>query len=215
MRKYPVLFPRFYRYTLPGGLFRLREEQKTLYLTFDDGPTTDITQKTLEILDDYKAPSTFFLIGKNIDQNPEIVEEIKKRGHVIGSHTQNHANGWKTSLPDYLNEVDTAASKVPSRLFRPPYGRIRWKQASQLQKNGLTLVMWDVISGDFDLTLSGDECADLVKKNARPGSIVVFHDSVKAWPRLSVALPKVLEHFSEMGYVFKALPDGHPAISSS
>lgn len=189
--------------------------KKELYLTFDDGPTPQITEWVLEQLKLYNAKATFFCIGKNVEHHPDIFTKIITEGHSIGNHTQNHTNCWKTSKKTYLKDVDEAQQVINStinnqqsesvNLFRPPYGKITPKRAKQLLKKGYNIIMWDVLSADFDTKISPEKCLENVIKNTKKGSIIVFHDSNKAYPNLQVVLPKTLEYFSNIGYQFKNL----------
>jgi peptidoglycan/xylan/chitin deacetylase (PgdA/CDA1 family) len=183
------------------------EAEKVMYLTFDDGPHATVTPFVLQQLQQYNAKATFFCIGKNVVEQPTIYQQILNDGHSIGNHTHNHLNGWKTNDASYLKNIELAAQHIQSNLFRPPYGRIKKSQAKQLmlRNANMKIVMWDVLSGDFDTQLSPQKCLDNVLKNVTQGSIVVFHDSEKAFERLQYALPKTLEHFSNLGYTFKAL----------
>ena len=202
--------PSFIQYFYPKYLWKMPEDKNVLYLTFDDGPTVEITEWVLERLAEYRAEATFFMVGNNVKRHPEIAHKVIDAGHSLGNHTQNHLNGWKTETDNYLEDARTAQATFweytgyRPQLFRPPHGRLTSSQAQKLH-SGLDIVMMDVISGDFDSKLSGEVCARYVIDNATPGSIVVFHDSQKAWKRLSTALPMVLRHFSELGYTFKAL----------
>ena len=187
-------------------------QKKEIYLTFDDGPTPEITQWVLEQLNEYNAKATFFCIGKNVAQYPEIVENIIADGHSIGNHTQNHLNCWKVSSKTYLKDVEKAQEVVASvinnesNLFRPPYGKITPKRAKQLIKKNYQIIMWDVLSADFDTNISPEKCLENVLKNTKKGSVIVFHDSLKAKVNLEYTLPKVLENFSNKGYTFKRIP---------
>ncbi|SIS65322.1 Peptidoglycan/xylan/chitin deacetylase, PgdA/CDA1 family [Filimonas lacunae] len=181
---------------------------KVLYLTFDDGPHEQATPFVLDQLKAWNAKGTFFCIGKNVQQHRDIYTRILDEGHAIGNHTQNHVNGWKTVDEKYIADINEAAKYIDSNLFRPPYGRISRFQANFLHniaRPAYRIIMWSVLSGDFDRKLKPERCLDNVLMNARPGSIVVFHDSTKAWDRMSFALPRVLEHFAGQGYVFKSL----------
>lgn len=179
--------------------------QKTVYLTFDDGPTPKITEWVLEELEKYRAKATFFCIGKNVEAHPEIFQQIGEKGHVIGNHTFNHFNGWQTPDVDYLQNVADCAQFISSNLFRPPYGRIKQRQAKLLRGQGYEIIMWSVLSGDFDESLSKEKCLSNVLANVEDGSIIVFHDSVKAFRLLEEVLPKVLEELEERGFVFECL----------
>ena len=182
---------------------------KIIYLTFDDGPTPKITQWVLAELQKYQAKATFFCIGKNIENHPEITQKIIKEGHTIGNHTQNHVKGWKTKTSTYIDDVRQGAQQLCNLtnrlLFRPPYGKIKNSQARALQKIGYQIVMWDVLSADFDVAITKEKCLQNVIKNTQNGSIIVFHDSVKANENLKFILPKMLDYFTQKGFKFKAL----------
>ena len=193
--------------------------EKVIYLTFDDGPTTEITEWTLNTLDEFHAKATFFCIGKNIENHPDIFKKIITGNHSIGNHTHNHLNGWKVSTNRYLKNVEKAENTIQLKkdknqpksklLFRPPYGKIKASQAKKLREKGYEIILWDVLSADFDQSISKEKSLKNVLKNTKQGSIVVFHDSVKAEKSLKYVLPKVLAHFSEQGFVFRgiALPN--------
>ena len=197
------LFPRF--------MWRMNktvatpQQQKVLYLTFDDGPIPEVTPWVLQQLARFNAKATFFCVGENVCKNTKIFNDVLDAGHSVGNHTYNHRNGWATPLHDYLDNVAQCAAFVPSNLFRPPYGRLSPKQSQALHKE-YSIVMWDVLSGDFDANLSPINCFQNVVKHTQAGSILLFHDSIKASRNLFYALPRVLAHFSELGYVFQALP---------
>lgn len=195
-------------------------EEKTLYLTFDDGPTPEVTPWVLDQLDAHDAKATFFCIGAHIQRYPDIYAETKRRGHLLGNHTYRHVNGWKTPLDKYALEVKECGELVNSLFFRPPYGRLSYRQIDMLfeypnllipqtKTNGNAktskpqIIMWDIVSSDFNQFISAELCTKNVINHARSGSIVVFHDSQEAWGRLKPTLPKVLAHFSALGYQFK------------
>jgi peptidoglycan-N-acetylglucosamine deacetylase len=178
--------------------------EKVLYLSFDDGPHPSITPFVLDQLAQYGAKASFFCIGKNVVAHGDMYRRILAEGHQVGNHTYQHLNGWKTPDSGYLADVASAAEHIPSPLFRPPYGRIRFSQIKQLQ--AYRIIMWSVLSGDFDPAISPEKCLRNVTRHASSGDIVVFHDSEKAFERLRVALPGVLQYFSEKGFVFKAIP---------
>jgi len=196
----------------PSLIWNMQRNEKTLYLTFDDGPNINATPFVLEQLKLFNAKATFFCIGKNVIQYPKIYQQIINEGHSVGNHTQQHINGWKTKTAYYIDDVKTAAKNIQSHFFRPPYGRIKRQQAKKISqlylgKNKLDtkIIMWDVLSGDFDTSISGEKCWQNVLQYAQNGSIIVFHDSDKAWERMSYTLPKVLEHFTQKGFLFKAI----------
>lgn len=202
---YWVKTPHFIKKWFSSLVWDLPTEEKVLYITFDDGPHPIATKFVLQQLQQYHAKASFFCIGKNVAEHPNIYQDILNEGHTIGNHTQNHVNGFKTSSKDYLQNVLEAKKYINSSLFRPPYGKILPFQASLLQKAGFKIIMWDVLSGDFDTKITGNECTQNVLLQATNGSIIVFHDSEKAFPRLEIALPKVLDFFNAKGFVFKAL----------
>jgi peptidoglycan/xylan/chitin deacetylase (PgdA/CDA1 family) len=201
--KTPWLLKKLY----PNLIWNMNRHEKVLYLTFDDGPHPTATPFVLEQLQFFNAKATFFCIGKNVQENADLYQQIIAAGHNVGNHTQQHLNGWKINNARYLQDIQEAQLHIDSSLFRPPYGRIKKVQAIELIKNNpqFQIIMWDVLSGDFDATISAEQCYSNVIKNAKEGSIIVFHDSTKAWDRMYVALPKVLQYFSEKGFVFKAL----------
>lgn len=181
-------------------------DKKIIYLTFDDGPHPVATPFILDELKKYNAKATFFCIGKNVAEQHDLYRRILMEGHRVGNHTHRHLNGWKTPDQIYFEDIHRAAGYIDSNLFRPPYGRMSRFQIKNLKSAWkYHVVMWDVLSADFDRSLSGEKCALHVIANAEPGSIVIFHDSEKAYDRMSVALPKVLQHFGELGYEFKAI----------
>ena len=204
----------------PDCLWKVNTREKILYLTFDDGPIAEITPFVLDELKRCNAKATFFCIGKNIESNPEIFQRIIDEGHSIGNHTYDHLNGWSHSDEEYFKNIEKCAAVLNLRsspdkevgmkqifnlqLFRPPYGKLKPSQYSKL-KSEYKLVMWDVLSFDFDLKMEEEKVLQNVLKNAETGSIVVMHDSLKAKPKVEYALPKILEHFSKKGFVFNAL----------
>lgn len=189
----------------PHYLWRVKTSEKKVYLTFDDGPTPVVTDWVLETLSRYHAKATFFCLGKNVEQNPQIFQKILRWGHRVGNHSFQHENGWQTPLPLYLASVTEAHKHIQSKLFRPPYGKIKTAQALALQRMGFSIVMWDLVSGDFNPRLSAADSWRLVEKNIRPGSIVVFHDSQKAFGTLKEVLPQLLEKLNGEGYTCEAL----------
>lgn len=204
---YFVKTPRWFKYIYRNCIWNIPSKENSIYLTFDDGPHPLITGFVLDELKKYNAKATFFCIGKNVELYPEMFKRIIDEGHAIGNHTYNHLNGWKTADEDYLNDIENAKKIIDSNLFRPPYGRITRFQLSQLSKPRFKLksVMWSVLSGDFDVELSKESCRDYVLMNAESGSIVVFHDSEKAYDRMRFALPEVLKYFSKKEFQFKKI----------
>lgn len=199
----------------------IKSKEKVLYLTFDDGPTPEITEWTLDVLKDYDAKATFFCIGNNIEKHPAIFQRVDKEGHLIGNHTYNHPRGWKTNTADYLLEVQKTQKTIFSKtinqnqtpsverkkLFRPPYGQITSSQGKKLRELGYKIIMWDVLAFDWKDSVSEEECLQNVISKAASGSIIVFHDSIKASKRMQFALPKVLQHFTERGFEFRRIPE--------
>lgn len=188
-------------------VWKMPESEKNIYLTFDDGPHPVVTPFVLNVLEQYNAKATFFCIGKNVAQYPDIYRKTIKEGHSTGNHTQNHLNGWKTRTEKYLEDVAEAATIIKSNLFRPPYGRLKTSQAKGIEtainQGKIKIIFWDVLSADFDAAVSPEQCLAHVINNARAGSIVVFHDSEKAFDKLKYALPQVLEILSEKGFSFR------------
>ncbi len=183
--------------------------EKKVFLTFDDGPTPEITLWTLSQLKAFDAKATFFCIGNNIDKHPEIFNRVINEGHAIGNHTFDHFNGWQKTTKEYIDNVQQcqetmqrcALSKITnSKIFRPPYGKIKKVQAKILQQSGYKIIMWDVLSADFDSSVAPEKCLDNVLKHIQTGSIIVFHDSVKSFKNLNYALPKTLSYLKENGY---------------
>ena len=194
------------RWFYPRYIWRMPVDEKKLYLSFDDGPHPDITPFVLDELRKHNAKATFFCIGDNVARYPEVYKRIIEEGHAVGNHTYNHLNGWQTDDRLYFENIAEAAKWIDSSLFRPPYGRITRFQAKQLmEKWQYNIVMWDVLSGDFDIQLSPERCLKNVTRNMRSGSVIVFHDSEKAYKRLCYALPKVLEKGRDRGYVFNKI----------
>ncbi len=202
---YLVKTPRLLQTFFPRYTWRGPAKEKVIYLTFDDGPVPEITPWVMEQLARFRAKATFFCVGDNICKNTDIFDELLKQGHAVGNHTFNHLNGWNSDTNVYLHNVAECAAVTKSSLFRPPYGRLRPSQALSLH-NDYKIVMWDVLSGDFDPLLTPEKCLSNVIQNARRGSIIVFHDNVKAAKNLFYTLPRVLEHFTTLGYRFEALP---------
>jgi peptidoglycan/xylan/chitin deacetylase (PgdA/CDA1 family) len=205
VRPYLIRPPKAYRWLFTDAWFRLEnEESKTVYLTFDDGPHPKATPFVLNVLKKHGIKATFFMLGKNAVEYPEIVDRIRQEGHTIGNHGMNHLNGWVTSETDYLNDVKSAERIVDSSLFRPPYGKLGYRQYNQL-KTEYQVVFWDVISGDFDTAIDGKNVVKNVIENVREGSIVVMHDSAKAFPNLKDSLETIIVELSSQGFSFGAL----------
>jgi peptidoglycan/xylan/chitin deacetylase (PgdA/CDA1 family) len=204
---YPITTPAFFRWLYPGCLWEMPGDAPCIYLTFDDGPDPEMTPFVLDMLADFGAKATFFCIGRNVAAHPELYERILREGHAVGNHTQHHLNGWKTDDEVYIRDILEAAEYIDSELFRPPYGRIRRSQLRKLKQAGpgMRPVMWSLLSGDFDTGISPEKCLGNVVRNMRTGSIITFHDSQKAAPRLRVALPGVLQEMKRLGWSGKRL----------
>ncbi len=195
-----AMAPSFAEWEMPADA-----AQPAVYLTFDDGPHPTATPFALEQLARYGAQATFFCVGKNVVEYPELYDQILAAGHSTGNHTHNHLKGWRTNTKTYIEDTLSAARFINSKLFRPPYGRIKRMQATRLHEAGYRLIMWSLLSGDFDTGLSPQRCLENVVFNLKPGHIVVLHDSTKAWDRMSYVLPRVLEHCKKNGWALKAL----------
>ena len=205
---YPVKTPEFVKLIFPELIWDYKKnDEKRIYLTFDDGPNPGTTPWILDTLKYYNAKATFFCVGANVEKNEELYQNILNQGHKTGNHSNNHLNGWKTKTSLYLKNVEECANKVKSNLFRPPYGKIRLKQKNLLLKQNYKIVMWDIIAGDFDENIHPETCLKNITNFGKEGSIIVLHDSVKAWKNLEYVLPKVLKHYSDLGYSFNALED--------
>ncbi len=201
---YLVKSPFFLKKYYANFVWKIPTTEKIIYLTFDDGPTPEITEWTLASLKKFNAKATFFCIGNNVAKYPIIFNKIMEEGHAVGNHTHHHLNGWHTNNEDYLRNIKKCEEVVKSKLFRPPYGRIK-KSQYELIRNNYQVIMWDVLSGDFDPKTSTEKCLSNVINNAAEGAIIVFHDSMKAADNLKFTLPKVLAHFAEQGYRFEKL----------
>ena len=207
MLPYPVVTPWWIRSLYPSCLWEMPPGDGDIYLTFDDGPDPDFTPFVLDALRDAGGKATFFCIGQNVQAHPRIYERILAEGHAVGNHTHTHRDGWKTREREYLEDLDKAAGLIRSALFRPPYGRIRRSHIKELnsRESPMKVVMWTLLSGDFDESLSGEQCLRNVLNHLQPGAIATFHDSRKAGERLRHALPRVLESMVGKGWRSKAI----------
>jgi len=200
---YPVKTPSILRKIYPSLTWHKSREKRILYLTFDDGPSPGITDEVLKILGEHDVKACFFLIGDKIQKFPQVYNSLVENGHQIGNHTYHHLNGWKTSTEAYLDNFHRCAELIQSNLFRPPHGRIKSSQIKLLKDQ--EIIMWDVLSGDFDPKLSGQDCLNNLIENVENGSIIVMHDSEKAKEKVLFALPKFLKWAKQQEYEFGLL----------
>lgn len=203
--------PTWFQKMFPGYTWQLPNGQKTIYLTFDDGPVPGITEWVVDVLKEYKIKASFFVVGENVTKHPEVFRKLIKNKHVVGNHTFHHARGWQSPTPEYLVEAGLGneaivenGGKTP-KYFRPPHGRIKPSQAKELRKE-YELLMWNVLTLDYDKNIPEKKCLQNSIKATSPGSIVVFHDSLKAEKNLKYVLPRYIEHFLAQGYSFQPLP---------
>ncbi len=201
---YLVKTPLIIQELFPNFIWKIPTHEKVIYLTFDDGPIPEVTPWVLEQLEAFQAKATFFCVGDNVAKYPEIFDQVVESGHAVGNHTFNHLNGWSTENIPYFHNVRHCAKLVHSNLFRPPYGRLTPTQAQFLQRH-YNVVMWDVLSGDFDPKISPEQCLNNIQHNTKSGSIVVMHDSLKSQEKLQYVLPKMLAYFTERGYAFEQI----------
>lgn len=203
--------PEWFRRLAPDAVFRIppeeRKEEKSVYLTFDDGPIPEVTPRLLDLLDEYGIKATFFMVGDNIRKYPEVYREVVSRGHAIGNHTMHHLVGLKEDTDFYVSDVKEAAGYMRSKLFRPPHGWLKRSQKKILEKD-YKIVMYDLVTRDYSKWLTADDVVRNVKRYSRPGSIIVFHDSLKSLPRLFDALPRSLDWLIEQGYKFDIIDYG-------
>lgn len=193
----------FLRWLFPHALWRMDRHQKSVYLTFDDGPIPEATPFILDTLDKYNAKATFFMVGENAVKYPHLLEEVRRRGHQIGNHTYNHLSGMRHFTWTYLANIKKADEVLHTNLFRPPHGWIRTVQYRVLRHIGIKVVMWDVVTRDYSRLLTAEDVLRNVKRYTRPGSIITFHDSLKSIEKLKHALPEALSWLQEQGYEFR------------
>jgi peptidoglycan-N-acetylglucosamine deacetylase len=198
----PVFFSRMHNIFI----WNIPQKKNIVHLTFDDGPTVVATEWILNTLDEYNAKATFFCVGNNVEKNPELYKRILGNGHAVGNHTHTHRDLLRTSIDNYVSDIDKAAMFINSKLFRPPYGKITYWTAKRLFAKGFKIVLWSVLSYDFDNTLSAEMVLKKCIKHTKPGSILVFHDNVKAFDTLQAVLPAYLNHFKQKNYTFEAIP---------
>ncbi|MBQ2838707.1 MAG: polysaccharide deacetylase family protein [Muribaculaceae bacterium] len=198
--------PLLYRILFPEAIWRIkRKKQRVVYLTFDDGPIPEVTPWVLDTLDKYDIKATFFMVGDNARRHPWLVEEIKKRGHSYGNHTMHHLQGFKVTTLRYMRDITEANDYIDSTLFRPPHGLMRWSQAKAI-KDRYNIVMYDLVTRDYSYKLNGEEVLANVRHYVRNGSIIVFHDSLRAEHNLKYALPKAIEWLKSEGYEILPIP---------
>ena len=199
--------PYLYRLLFPEAIWRIKQRggRPVVYLTCDDGPIPEETPWVLDLLDRYGIKATFFMVGDNVRRHPELLEEVRRRGHSYGNHTMHHLQGMKVNARRYLRDVSEAAALIDSTLFRPPHGLIRWHQGKALKEH-YNIVMYDLVTRDYSRKLTGEQVFDNVRRFARNGSIIVFHDSLKASANMRYALPRAIEWLLEQGYEFRPLP---------
>lgn len=196
--------PWVYRVFFPGAVWRINKSEKSVYLTFDDGPVPEVTPWVLDLLDKYNIKATFFCVGDNVRKYPETYQMIKDRGHKVGNHTFHHRQGIPSLTKRYAADVELADQHIESKLFRPPHGHLRFRQFFWLVKR-YKVIMWDVVTRDYSWRMTADEVFNVVKKYTRKGSIIVFHDSIKAGDRMKESLPKSIEWLLSEGYAFKLI----------
>lgn len=197
-------FPRLFQWSFGNIIWRKKSSSKVVYLTFDDGPVPEMTPQVLDILDTYGVKATFFCVGENVAKYPELYAEVIRRGHRAGNHTYNHLKGFSVSFEEYIENVEKAAGLIRSNLFRPPYGRISFRQLFYLRRN-YQIIMWDVITHDYNAHLSEETIFQNVVRFSRNGSLIVFHDSIKAGNRVLNVLPRAIDYLQREGYAFEQL----------
>ncbi len=198
--------PVLYRLLFPEAIWRIpRRGRKVAYLTFDDGPIPEVTPWVLDVLDKYHVKATFFLVGDNVRRHPELLEEIKRRGHSFGNHTMHHLPGFRTSFHRYARDIAEADRLIDSHLFRPPHGLMMWDQARKIKEH-YGIIMYDVVTRDYNRNLSPEKIIKIVKRYTRNGSIIVFHDSVKSWYNLRHSLAECIEWLKHVGYELLPIP---------
>lgn len=197
--------PLLYRRLFPETVWRIPMKHKAVFLTFDDGPIPEVTPWVLDLLDKYNIKATFFCVGDNVRKYPDTFREVVTRGHSVGNHTMHHLQGSKVKTSRYVEDIAEAHALIESPLFRPPHGLIRWKQAAAIKDN-MRIIMYDLVTRDYSKKLNGEQVLDNVRRLCRNGSIVVFHDSLKAEKNLQYALPRAIEWLQENGYQFLPIP---------
>jgi peptidoglycan-N-acetylglucosamine deacetylase len=193
---------RFIRWMYPGALWRVKTSERQVYLTFDDGPVPEATSWVLDLLKEKEVKATFFCVGQNVDRHATIYQRLLHDGHAVANHTYNHIKAWSTGHNAYIKNAVKASAVIKSNLFRPPHGQLWPWNAWVLKKRFAKIVMWDVLTFDYNRKLSSAEVLENVKRYTREGSVIVFHDSIKAWPHLRVVLPLAIDWLKEQGYSF-------------
>ncbi|MBR3566051.1 MAG: polysaccharide deacetylase family protein [Paludibacteraceae bacterium] len=197
-------FPNWIRHFYRGATFRRQTDEKVIYLTFDDGCVPEVTPKVLEILDRYGVKATFFIVGDNARKYPDLLADLRSRGHQVGNHTFNHIKGWATPTDEYLDNVEKANELLKTHLFRPPYGRMKYSQKKALREK-YEIILWDVLTHDYNKNIKPDTIMKAIRKYSRRGSIVTFHDSIKSAPNMLVVLPQAIEFWLAEGYKLETL----------
>ena len=209
MNFYWIKTPKIIKKLFSNLVWDIPNQENKIFLTFDDGPTEEITPWVLKTLKEKNIKATFFCIGKNIEQHPEIFQNIINEGHAIGNHSHNHKNGWRTRNEDYLQNVELCQTQNPEprtkNLFRPPYGKIKPSQSKILRKLGYKIIMWDILSADFDTTITKEKCLENATQKVTSGSIILFHDSEKAFKNLEYTLPKTIQILKDKGFIFDVI----------
>ena len=201
----PAKTPAIAEYLFPKRIWRMPTEERALYLTFDDGPHPRITNNVLDLLSQYNAQATFFCIGHRVVDHLDVYQRLINERHAVGNHTHHHLNGWKTRDDVYMDDIRQAQGCIDSMLFRPPYGRMNGSQFKEVDLMGMKTVMWSVLTGDYEKSLSKEDCAKRVLSNMSHGAIYVFHDSEKAEENMIYALSALLEAGTQQGYLFKKI----------
>lgn len=195
-----------YRLLFPEAIWRIKHrDKKVIYLTFDDGPIPEVTPWVLDVLDRYGIKATFFMVGDNVRKHPDVYREVLRRGHTVGNHTMHHLQGFKVTTLRYMRDITEADALIGSALFRPPHGLIRWAQAAAI-KHHYNIIMYDLVTRDYSKRMTPDKVFANVKKYTRNGSIIVFHDSLKAEKNMKAVLPRAIEYLRSLGYEFEPLP---------
>lgn len=197
----PAIIRKFY----PGLVWHVETDKKEIFLTFDDGPGPKLTNWILDLLAQYNAKASFFCVGENLVRYPEIVQEMKNAGHLVANHTYNHLNGWRTDDETYIDNIEKCEVLTKNKIFRPPYGKIKKSQRKHLLSNNYRIIMWDLLTYDFEPGLNKERSLEKIYSITKPGSIIVFHDNIKAEENLRYLLPKTLEYFANLGYSFSSL----------